>query len=109
MTGSRISGESSEGSDLSSTASNPNSSPTTPIKSNYDSNSQQLLGITGDDESYPEEPVEGWPKVAAFMAETPDFTSFGRFRDLNIKSLLYYQAELNRFRLKLHETEWRDN
>ena len=42
------------------------------------------------------------------MAKTPDFASFSRFRDLNIKSLLYYQAELTELRKKLHKEEWAD-
>lgn len=53
-------------------------------------------------------PVQGWPQVAMLMAKTPDFASFSRFRDLNIKSLLYYQAELTRLRKKLHEEELED-
>jgi len=42
------------------------------------------------------------------MAKTPDFASLSRFRDLNLKSLLYYQAELTRLRKQLHKMEWRD-
>jgi len=53
-------------------------------------------------------PVPGWPRVAKLMAETPDFAAFSRFRDLNIKSLLYYQSELTILRERLHEEEWND-
>ena len=59
-------------------------------------------------EENPDEPVEGWPRVALLMAKTPDFAAFSRFRDLNIKSLLYYQAQLTRLRLKLHKEEYKD-
>jgi hypothetical protein len=43
------------------------------------------------------------------MANTPDFATFARFRDLNVKSLLYYQAELTSLRQQLHRIEWRDH
>ncbi|TVY68720.1 hypothetical protein LSUE1_G007147 [Lachnellula suecica] len=42
------------------------------------------------------------------MANTPDFAAFSRFRDLNVKSLLYYQAQLTDLRLRLHEQEYED-
>lgn len=54
------------------------------------------------------QPVPGWPKIAMLFANTPEFASFSRFRDLNMKSLLYYQAELVRLRKELHNVEWRD-
>lgn len=53
-------------------------------------------------------PVPGWPEVAALMANTPCLASFSRFRRLNIKSLLYYQAELTALEKKLHKREWQD-
>ncbi|KAL1600683.1 hypothetical protein SLS60_007071 [Paraconiothyrium brasiliense] len=56
----------------------------------------------------PVDAVEGWPQLAQFMADTPDFAAFPRFRDLNVKSLLYYQAELNSLRKKLQELEHAD-
>ena len=59
-------------------------------------------------EEHPDDPVEGWPRVALLMAKTPDFAAFSRFRDLNVKSLLYYQAQLTRLRLKLHKQEYKD-
>jgi hypothetical protein len=42
------------------------------------------------------------------MAKTPDFTALPRFRDLNVKSLLYYQVELTKLRKRLHRQEYRD-
>jgi len=54
-------------------------------------------------------PVHGWPALAQLMANTPDFATFARFRDLNVKSLLYYQAELTSLRAQLHHTEWKDH
>jgi len=58
---------------------------------------------------YTKEALEGWHALAQLMANTPDFAAFPRFRDLNIKSLLYYQAELTKLREELHEIEWRDH
>lgn len=43
------------------------------------------------------------------MAKTPDFAAFSRFRDLNIKSLLYYQAQLTLLRKELQDKESADN
>jgi len=60
----------------------------------------------GGDES--EHSVQGWPQLAQLMASTPDFAAFPRFRDLNVKSLLYYQCELNILREKLNKLEHRD-
>ncbi|PMD50099.1 uncharacterized protein K444DRAFT_637527 [Hyaloscypha bicolor E] len=54
-------------------------------------------------------PCHGWPALVKLMAESPGFESFQVFRDLNIKSLLYYQAELVSLREKLHEVEWKDH
>ncbi|CZR59927.1 uncharacterized protein PAC_09822 [Phialocephala subalpina] len=54
-------------------------------------------------------PVHGWPSLSQLMANTPDFAAFARFRDLNVKSLLYYQAELTDLRTKLHRLEWNDH
>jgi hypothetical protein len=57
----------------------------------------------------PDRPVKGWPKVALLMAKTPEFAAFDRFRDLNTKSLLYYQTQLTLLRKKLHELEYQDH
>ncbi|OCL11259.1 hypothetical protein AOQ84DRAFT_287605 [Glonium stellatum] len=43
------------------------------------------------------------------MSKAPDFAAFSRFRDLNIKSLLYYQAQLTTLRKKLHRQEYKDS
>jgi hypothetical protein len=40
------------------------------------------------------------------MALSPEFEAFQSFRDLNLKSLLYYQAELSALRRDLHMAEW---
>jgi hypothetical protein len=53
-------------------------------------------------------PVPGWPTLAKVMAQTPDFEAFASFKDLSIKSLLYYQAELIYLRKSLHKLEWED-
>jgi hypothetical protein len=53
-------------------------------------------------------PVDGWPTLAKIVAQKPDLEAFASFTDLNIKSLLYYQAELMYLRKKLHKVEWRD-
>lgn len=81
--------------------------------SHGDSNCDGLESSDGDDEEppeppWPEEPIQGWPQLALMMAKTPDFAAFPRFRDLNTKSLLYYQAQLTLYRNKLHELEYSD-
>jgi hypothetical protein len=42
------------------------------------------------------------------MGKTPDVAAFPRFRDLNVKSLLYYQCQLTILRSKLHKLEYED-
>jgi hypothetical protein len=53
-------------------------------------------------------PVPGWPLLAKLIAENPNLEAFPTFRDLSIKSLLYYQAELIYLRKELHKAEWQD-
>lgn len=43
------------------------------------------------------------------MAEFSDFATFRRFRTLNMKNLLYFQAELASMELELHQAEIADN
>lgn len=66
-----------------------------------------------DDELAPrnnlEKPLPGWPELAKVISTTPDFEAFPAFTDLNLKSLLYYQAELTLLRRKLHEAEYDDS
>lgn len=54
-------------------------------------------------------PLHGWPELAKTIKQYPDFESFPTFRDLNIKSLLYYQCQLSKMRAELHELEWDDH
>jgi len=54
------------------------------------------------------QPLPGWPKLAEYITNHPGLEAFPSFRDLNIKSLLYYQAELQWLRKKLHRQEWFD-
>lgn len=56
-----------------------------------------------------DQPLPGWPKLASFVTNHPGLEAFPSFRDLNIKSLLYYQAELQWLRKRLHEREWFDS
>lgn len=101
------------GSDSSSTAIDPNSSKNTPTDSKFppDATRKDVPRIRNGKnvQKVVQRPVPGWPSVAKVMAETPDFASFSRFRDLNIKSLLYYQTQLTRLRKQLHEQELNDN
>ena len=110
---------SSHGSDLSTTAHNPNSSQITPTDAEFSQVPASRASTSSSDEDegggevlvlpeLPEDPVEGWPQVALLMAKTPDFAAFSRFRDLNIKSLLYYQAQLTTLRKDLHKREYAD-
>jgi hypothetical protein len=54
-------------------------------------------------------PLHGWPELAKTIEQYPDFEAFPTFRDLNIKSLLYYQCQLSKMRAELHELEWEDH
>ena len=56
-----------------------------------------------------EKPCHGWPSVVNIMVKNPGFASFQAFRDLHIKSLLYYQAELVSMREEIHGIEWEDH
>ena len=56
-----------------------------------------------------ERPLQGWPELAKLIAKTPDFEAFEPFRDLHIKSILYYQAELILLREKIHQAEYEDS
>ncbi|CCD54256.1 hypothetical protein BofuT4_P129560.1 [Botrytis cinerea T4] len=56
-----------------------------------------------------ERPLPGWPLVSKLIAQYPDLEAFKAFRDLNIKSLLYYQAELENLRKKLHKAEYEEH
>ncbi|KAE9371681.1 hypothetical protein N431DRAFT_297502, partial [Stipitochalara longipes BDJ] len=56
-----------------------------------------------------ERPCHGWPALVRDMVKHPGIDSFSAFRDLNIKSLLYYQAELVQLRKELHALEWEDH
>lgn len=53
-------------------------------------------------------PLQGYPKLAKQIVDYPDFEAFQSFKDLSIKSLLYYQAELDDIRRDLHNLEWKD-
>jgi hypothetical protein len=57
----------------------------------------------------PEKPCHGYPALASFMFNNPGFESFQAFRDLHIKSLLYYQGQLYNLREDLHSLEWEDH
>jgi hypothetical protein len=54
-------------------------------------------------------PCHGWPELVNLIVKNPGFEAFQAFRDLNIKSLLYYQAELVKLRKDLHRLEWNDH
>ncbi|APA10290.1 hypothetical protein SS1G_07260 [Sclerotinia sclerotiorum 1980 UF-70] len=56
-----------------------------------------------------EKPLPGWPLVSKLIADYPDLEAFKAFRALNIKSLLYYQAELENLRMKLHQAEYNEH
>jgi hypothetical protein len=53
-------------------------------------------------------PIPGWPSLARKVADKPAFAAFPSFADLNVKSLLYYQAALIKLRKELHEAEFQD-
>jgi hypothetical protein len=52
--------------------------------------------------------VHGWPRVASLVGAVPEFETYSRFRELNIKNLLYYQVELAQLRDQLTSLELKD-
>ncbi|XTI93541.1 hypothetical protein V2W45_1348020 [Cenococcum geophilum] len=99
------------------TACNPNSAQTSPKISGHGeqrassitSASSSSNDSTSDNEDggslVEKEPVQGWPKLARIMADVPEFAAFSRFKDLNTKNLLYYQAQLKAIRHQILEQE----
>ncbi|RYP04176.1 hypothetical protein DL764_004627 [Monosporascus ibericus] len=53
--------------------------------------------------------AHGWPRVAKLIAETPEWQAFPRFRELNVKILLYYQVELDQLQADLRDAEGIDS
>ena len=49
----------------------------------------------------------GWPLLAQAMADVPALESFSRFRELNIRSLLYYHVQLHHLQDELRTMEQR--
>ncbi|KAJ8107113.1 hypothetical protein OPT61_g9089 [Boeremia exigua] len=53
----------------------------------------------------------GWPRLADIMAEVPSFAAFPRFRDLNMRNLLFFKVQLDILRediLKMEEEQTLD-
>ncbi|ORY09025.1 hypothetical protein BCR34DRAFT_603173 [Clohesyomyces aquaticus] len=110
---------STQSSDVSDTATAVNS-PVTPqfppctLQPSPNSSSHSLSSddaADSQDEAAPaqnDDPLQGWPQLALLMSKTPDLAAFPRFRDLNVKSLLYYQCQLTILREKLQELEKSD-
>jgi hypothetical protein len=65
---------------------------------------QQIPALSDDLSS----PLPGWPALAKIIAERPSLESFQTFRELRVKSLLYYQAELDMLRKELRAVEFHD-
>jgi hypothetical protein len=61
--------------------------PSSPVDADAPGPSPAILGD-------PNKRARGWPSLAQVMAEKRGLESFARFRELNIKNLFYYQAEL---------------
>ena len=53
--------------------------------------------------------VNGWPLLAKKMIDTPEFEAVSRFRQLNMKNLLYFQVELADLEEELTKSEQNDN
>ena len=70
--------------------------------------STQSRNIGNDARDDINRPVPGWPQLAWLVGKYPPLESFQTFRDLNVKSLFYYQAELETIRKELHSVEWDD-
>jgi hypothetical protein len=84
------------------------SAPHTPNQPQSDEYTRTEYDSKLDVEEDLECPLQGYPTLAKLIAKYPDFEAFQSFKDLNIKSLLYYQAELDELRKDLHRQEWRD-
>jgi len=77
---------------------------------NYcNSNWEKMVKGLSDPDDNPQLPLHGWPELAQLINKNPDLESFQPFRELHIKSLLYYQAELDGLKSSLHDTEWNDH
>ena len=50
----------------------------------------------------------GWPHLAQKIREVPEFAAFPRFRQLNFKNLLCYQAELELLHRQIETAELED-
>jgi hypothetical protein len=50
----------------------------------------------------------GWPRLAQELAQTPCCEAFPRFRELNVKNLLYYQVEIAKLETELNKIELED-
>lgn len=87
-------------------------SPTSPTshKCNYcSSHWDRIVEGLPDPEENPGVALHGWPELAQLITKHPDLEAFDPFRELHIKSLLYYQAELDGLRKSLHDAEWEDH
>jgi hypothetical protein len=51
---------------------------------------------------------KGWPHLAQIIAKKPHVESFCRFRELNVKNLLYYQVEIAEMEAELRNVELED-
>lgn len=52
--------------------------------------------------------LSGWPRIAKLMVDKPGWESYSRFRELNVKNLLYYQVELSVLSAELTKIENED-
>lgn len=84
----------------------PTTTPTSPpVESSYIRTRNPIPGISPNDVNTP---IPGWPALAGGVANQPALEAFPSFKDLNVKSLLYYQAELVLLRKQLHKEEYED-
>lgn len=83
-----------------------NTAVSTPLGSPTSLNTNSNPLISKDDVNTP---VPGWPALSRTISNKSAFEAFPSFTDLNVKSLLYYQAELISLRKKLHQEEFKDH
>ena len=79
-------------------------------RSSQNQSQSQSQSESQSDRQPPREPPldEGWPLLARLMDKNPEFEAFARFRELNVKNLLYYQVELDYVSDLLRREELRD-
>jgi hypothetical protein len=82
----------------------PVSSDDTPSRRSAEAGSYQSSRASSYEKHEPRKRY-GWPHLADKMAKVPEYAAFPRFRQLNVKNLLYYQVQLKSLEKKILKQE----